>query len=204
MPSDAFEIPFIVGHERDPSLPARDREQDVVSKGPTHPLEVHAIRRSETGQDIACSLPRRGGRCKDATAFCERANDVALEVPESRWRQRTSPEFVGHDGTEVLKGSQRAMESLDGLLGSRSPEALDEEVRIKRVFALSAGHRLCDGIDVRPKHRVCPIDEFLAENDHIERGFNGGRGRLGPQDLLGRLQPTGREAEGAGDLAGGS
>jgi hypothetical protein len=86
------------------------------------------------------------------------------------------------------------------LVGLQRPECVDKHVRVERVFALGARHRLPNPVDFNTLQGRRPVDQLLSENDHVESRFNGGRGRLRAEYFLPCLDLPLRKPKGTGNL----
>jgi hypothetical protein len=57
----------------------------------------------------------------------------------------TSPQLLGDDHTEILKGRKEPMKLLERLVGSGIAKGVDEELRIENVLARGMSHRSASG-----------------------------------------------------------
>ena len=108
-------------------------------------------------------------------------------------------QLLGHDDTEILERSERSMELLQGLVGSRVAKCVNEELRVQDVLAgrLDHGSRSGDAISTPSMARV--HRQLALKHGEVERALDGLGCGGRTERSLGRLQFRQRQAVRAGD-----
>ena len=156
MTTDTLKVPLVPGYEHATRLTTRQCQQDIVRERLRHSADLEPLLSCHVREQIARTMPgTRGGReCPPGSL--EHAEYVSLKRLTVPLPPHPGSQLLGHNDTEILEGSERSMELLQGLVGSWVAKCVNEELRVQNVLAgrLDHGSRSGDAISTPSMARV--------------------------------------------------
>jgi hypothetical protein len=128
--SNPLKIPLVVGHENTAGFSAREREQDVIRERFRDAGNFQSFLSRHSCEQISGSVPGIGRRRDCSIRSLKDLEDVPFQRLPILGPLDASPQFLGDDYTEVLKGRKDSVELLERLVGGSIAKGVDEQLRV--------------------------------------------------------------------------
>ena len=162
----------IQGDERQPTLPARGREQAVIEKRTLESTWTFVLPLHEAGDDAACALPRSEVRCDDSATALKRDDEALFNEPLSPPIDGSGEELLHHDRVEMDRGEVGRRKTLQLLSPTSVAIRRDVYTGVQNV----ANHLPLFGVDISKTSGPCNVTDslrdFLAKRDKLQRLFD--------------------------------
>ena len=128
--SNPLKIPFVIGHQNAAGFSTREREQDIIRERFRDAGNFQSFLSHHFCEQISGSVPGIGRRRDCSIRSLKDLEDVPFQRLPILGPLHASPQFLGDDHTEVLKGRKDSVELLECLIGGSIAKGVGEQVRV--------------------------------------------------------------------------